>query len=112
MYKTKHFKNIENYALLDLRVAYESFVDAIVNEVCKRMDVLECKKDEIIQFILTTLSQNKKYFAKEIKFAVMFENILKKIELNDFDYDFLIDYLVDFDCMIENINFRNIKIEK
>jgi len=101
MYKTKLFRMAENYATLDLEVGYKSFVDILLQEVCKRLEIDECDKDKIINYF------NTKEGKQENLFLVMLKDVLEKIEYRSFDYEYLINIMQKFELLLEKINFKN-----
>jgi len=107
MSKTILFKNVENYAMLDLETAYKSFVASILEEVCKRADLKDCKKEKVIAYITEELPKDAKYFDTKIKFSIMFKIVLKNIEWENYNYDQLMYCLQEFDLMFEKIDFSS-----
>jgi len=87
MYKTKRFQSIENYAMLDLEVAYKSLLEALKKEIVSKCDI---KENEII------LSLKNRDFNK------LFLDLLESIEKKNFSYDWLIESLIKFEKILEN----------
>jgi len=89
MFKSVLFREIEVYAPLDLKIAYEELVKKIKEIVCKRCNV-EC--DEVEKYILKMEGSIEK-----IQLSFIFDDILLRIKKEDFSYEMLMEAIVELD---------------